>query len=70
MERSYSRNLNIHLKDLGRIKGKHTQEKQTAQSNQIHDRKQSKRKGTIKQSSKSQAGYVRKSTTQANPKPN
>jgi hypothetical protein len=55
---------------LGRIKGKHTQEKQTAQSNQIHDRKQSKRKGTIKQSSKSQAGYVRKSTTQANPKPN
>ena len=70
MERSYTRNLNIHLKDLGRIKSKHTQEKQTAQSNQIHDRKQSKRKGTIKQSSESQAGYVRKSTRQTKLKPN
>ena len=29
---------------MGRIKRKHTQEKQTAQNNQIHDRKQSKKR--------------------------
>ena len=55
---------------MGGIKSKHTQEKQTAQNNQIHDRKQSKRKGTIKQSTESQAGYVRKSTRQTKLKPN
>ena len=60
MERSCTRNLSIPLKDFGGIKSKHTQEKQTAQNNQIQDRKQSKRKGTIKQSSESQAGYVKK----------
>jgi hypothetical protein len=55
---------------LGGIKSKHTQEKQTAQNNQIQDRNQSKRKGTIKQSSESQAGYVGNSTRQTNSKPN
>ena len=70
MERSCTRNLNLHLKDLEEIKSKHTQEKQTAQNNQIQDRNQSKRKGTIKQSTESQAGYVRNSTRQTNSNPN
>ena len=39
---------------MGGIKSKHTQEKQTAQNNQIQDRNQSKRKGTIKQANHKQ----------------